>query len=83
MGTLISGVLIIMKPVVTFGEHGPTHFREKSCRSWFLGDKVVEEANQYENLWIVKNYVGSFQSDVNEAIEKNEEKSWHDLKWLH
>ena len=47
--------------VVTFGEHGPTHFREKSCRLWQLGDKVVEEANQYKNLGIVKNYVGFFQ----------------------
>ena len=60
--------------VVTFGEHGPTHFREKSCRSWQLGDKVVEEANQYKNLGIVKNYVGSFQSDVDEAIEKRGKK---------
>ena len=61
--------------VVTFGEHGPTHFREKSCRSWQLGDKVVEEANQYKNLGIVKNYVGSFQSDVDEAIEKTRKKA--------
>ena len=68
--------------VVTFGEHGPHHFREKNNRSWKLGDEVVEESNEYENLGIGKNYVGSFQSDVNEAIEK-QEKGWNDFKWLY
>ena len=57
--------------VITFGEHGPHHFREKNNRSWKLGDEVVEESNEYKNLGIVKNYVGSFQSDVDEAIEKS------------
>ena len=50
--------------MVTFREHGPYHFREKSNRSWKLGDEVVEESNEYRNLGIVKNYVDSFRSDV-------------------
>ena len=41
--------------VVTFGEHGPQHLREKNNRSWKLCDEVVEESNQYKNLGIVKN----------------------------
>ena len=61
--------------MVTFGEHGPHHFREKNCRSWKLGDEVVEESNEYKNPGIVENYVGSFQSDVDEAIEKNKKKT--------
>ena len=69
--------------VVMFGEHGPHHFREKNNRSWKLGDEVVEESSEYKNLGIVKNYVGSFQSDVAEAIEKNKRKCWNDFKWLY
>ena len=60
--------------MVKFGEHGPHHFREKNNRSWKLGDEVVEESNEYKNLGI-KNYVGSFQSDVDEAIEKTRKKA--------
>ena len=61
--------------MVTFGEHDPHHFREKNNRSWKLGDEVVEESDEYKNLGIVKNYVGSFQSDVDEAIEKTRKKA--------
>ena len=68
--------------VVMFGEHGPHHFREKNNRSWKLGDKAVEESNEYKNLGIVKNYVGSFHSNVDEAIEK-QEKGWNDFEWLY
>ena len=65
--------------MVTFGEHGPRHFGEKNNRSWKLGDVVVEESNEYKNL--VEKYVGSFQSGVDEAIEKTKE-GWDDFKWL-
>ena len=61
--------------MLTFGEHGSHHFREKNNRSWKLGDEVVEESNEYKNLGIVKNHVGSFQSDVDEAIEKTIKKA--------
>ena len=39
--------------MVTSGEHGPHHFREKNNRSWKLGDEIVEESNEYKNLGIV------------------------------
>ena len=69
--------------MVTFSEHGPHYFREKNNRSWKLGDEVVEELNEHKNIGIVKNYVGSFQSDVDEAIEINKKKGWNDFKWLY
>ena len=43
---------------------------KKNNRSWKLDDEVVKESNGYKHLGIVKNYVGSFQSHVDEAIEK-------------
>ena len=42
--------------------------------SWKLGDEVIEESNEYKNLGIVKNCVGSFQSDVDEAVEKKKQE---------
>ena len=61
--------------VVTFGETGPQHFAQKHKRSWTLGVKVIEEEDQYKNLGVVKNYAGSFQFDINKAIEKTKKKA--------
>ena len=36
---------------------------------------MVEEQNQYKNLGVVKNYVCSFQLDIDEAIEKTRKKA--------
>ena len=63
----------IKSGVVTFGETGSQHFVQKHKRSWTLGEKVVEE-DQYKNLGVVKNYAGSFQFDIDEAIEKTRKK---------
>ena len=60
--------------VVTFGETGPQHFVQKHKRSWTLEEKVIEEEDQYKNYGVVKNYVGSFQFDIDEAIEKTRKK---------
>ena len=49
--------------------------KRKNNWSWKLDDEVVEESNEYKNLGIVKNYVGSFQSDVDEAIENTRRKA--------
>ena len=54
---------------------GPQHFVQKHKRSWTLGEKVVEEDDQYKNLGVVKNYAGSFQFDIDEAIEKTRKKA--------
>ena len=61
--------------VVTFGETGPQLFIQEHKRSWALGEKVVEEEDQYKNLGVVKNYAGSFQFDVYEVIEKTRKKA--------
>ena len=60
----------IKSGAVTFSETGPQHFVQKHQRSWTLGEKVVEEEDQYRNLGVVKSYAGSFQFDIDEAIEK-------------
>ena len=36
---------------------------------------MVEEDDQYKNLGVVKNYVGSFQFDIDKAIEKMSKKA--------
>ena len=46
--------------VVTFGESKPIHSRSMTEREWILGNDVVDELNEYKNLGVVKNYVGSF-----------------------
>ena len=66
--------------VVTFGETGPQLFIQEHKRSWALGEKVVEEEDQYKNLGVVKNYAGSFQFDVDEVIEKRKKKARMTLK---
>ena len=52
-----------------------TDFVQKHKRSWTLGEKVVEEEDQYKNLGVVKNYAGSFQFDIDEAIAKTRENA--------
>ena len=46
--------------VVTFGESKPIHSRSMTEREWILGNDVVDELNEYKNLGVVKNYVGTF-----------------------
>ena len=64
--------------VVTFGESKPIYSRSMTEREWILGNDVVDELNEYKNLGVVKNYVGSFSSNVDENIEKNEKG----LEWF-
>ena len=35
-----------------------------------LGDTIVDELDEYKNLSILKNYVGSFSSNVEDNIDK-------------
>ena len=37
---------------------------------WTLGDTKVEELYESKNLGVLKNYVGSFSSDVDDNIDK-------------
>ena len=56
--------------VVTFGESIPIHSCSITEHEWILGNVVADELNEYKNLGVVKNYVGSFSLNVDENIEK-------------
>ena len=45
-----------------------------------LGKSVVDELFEYKNLGVLKNYVSSFASNVDDNIEKARiKKGWHDF----
>ena len=39
-------------------------------REWMLGEFVVDKLFKYKNLGVLKNYVSSFASNVDDNIEK-------------
>ena len=43
-------------------------------RVWLLGDTIVDELYEYNNLGVLKNYVSSFSSDVEDNIDKTRKK---------
>ena len=59
--------------VVTFGETEP-HFGSLKNREWLLGDTKVEELYEYKNLGVLKNYVGSYSSNIHDNIDKTRKK---------
>ena len=44
-------------------------------REWILGDGTVDELYEYKNLGVLKNYIGSFSSNVEEDINKTRKKA--------
>ena len=56
--------------VVTFGETKPLHSKSMKEREWMLEDAIVNELYEYKNLGVLKNYVNSFASNVEDNIEK-------------
>ena len=44
-------------------------------REWMLGDAVVDELYEYKSLGVLKNYVSSFASNVDDNIEKARKKA--------
>ena len=58
--------------IVTFGETKAQHFISMNKRSWVLGSETVKELYEYKNLGVLKNYVGSFSSNVIDNIEKTQ-----------
>ena len=54
--------------IVTFGETKLQHSESLKNREWFLGDTKVEELYEYKNLGVLKNYVGSFSSNIDDNI---------------
>ena len=60
--------------IVTFDETKAQQFISMNKRSWVLGSETVEELYEYKNLGVLKNYVGSFSSNVIDNIEKTQKK---------
>ena len=60
--------------IVTFGESKPQYFESMKNHEWLLGDTIVDELYEYKNLGVLKNYVGSFSSNVEDNIDKTRKK---------
>ena len=39
-------------------------------REWILGEETVDKLYKYKNLGVLKNYIGSFLSNIDDNIEK-------------
>ena len=61
--------------VVTYGHIKPVHFEEMKEREWILGDDTVDELYEYKNLGVLKNYIGSFSSSVEDNIDRTRKKA--------
>ena len=65
--------------ILTFDESKPQHFESMKNRVWLFRDTIVDELYEYKNLGVLKNYVGSFSSNVEDNIDKTRKKSWLDF----
>ena len=61
--------------VVTFGETRVVHCYSMKRREWILGGEIADEFYEYENLGVLKNYIRSFSSNVDDNIEKIRSKA--------
>ena len=61
--------------VVTFGEAKSVHSRLLTERKWLLSETTVNELCEYKNLGVLKNYIGSFSSNVEDNIEETRKKA--------
>ena len=46
------------------------HYQSMKTREWILGGDTVDELYEYKNLGVLKNYVGSFLSNVDDNIKR-------------
>ena len=56
-------------------ETKPVHFEEMKEREWILGDGTFDELYEYKNLGVLKNYIGSFSSNIEDNIDKTRKKA--------
>ena len=63
-----------MGGIFTFGESEPQHFESTKNCEWLLGDTTADELYEYKNLGVMKNYEGSFSSNVEYNIDKTPKK---------
>ena len=61
--------------IFTFGERKRTHFQSIEQHNWVLGNKTVDEHYEYKNFGVVKNYIGSFSSNIEDNNEKTRKKA--------
>ena len=61
--------------VVTFGKSKALHFQSMNEWEWKLGNDIADEVCEYKNLGVLKNYVGSFRSNMTNSIEKTRKKA--------
>ena len=61
--------------VVTFGEAKSVHSRLLTEHEWLLDETTVNELCEYKNLGVLKNYIGSFSSNVEDNIGKTRKKA--------
>ena len=61
--------------VVTYGKTKPAHFEEMKEREWNLGGNTVDELYEYKNLGVLKNYIDSLSSNVEDNIDKTRTKA--------
>ena len=60
--------------IVTSGESKRQHFESMKNLMWLLGDTIADELYEYKNLGVLKNYVGSFSSNVEDNIDETRQK---------
>ena len=60
--------------IVNFGETKRIHCQSSKQRNWVLGNETVDERYEYKNLGVVKNYIGSFSSNVDNNIDKTRKR---------
>ena len=61
--------------VVIYSETKPVHLEEMQEREWILGGSTVDELYEHKNLGVLKNYIGSFSSNVEDNIDKTQKKA--------
>ena len=61
--------------VVTFGKTRVVHCDLMKRREWILGGEIGDELYKYKNLGVLKNYIGSFSSSVDDNIKKTHSKA--------
>ena len=67
--------LLALYLTVTFGECIPAHYENMNEREWLLSDESVNELYEYKTLGVVRNYTGSFSSNIQDNIDKTRKKT--------
>ena len=54
--------------VVTFGATRAVHYQSMITREWILGGDTVDELYEHRNHGVLKNYIVSFYSNVDDIL---------------